>query len=304
MSAMLDVSSPTVLRSETIDASPPGGAPRDKARFSGSSILLGISLVLVWTLVYLTVLSGFEQAHSQHALYERFRTELAASTAPTAAPIPTGDPLALLSVPDADVEDLVVVEGSRPAQLQTGPGHVLNTVLPGQRGLASIAGRSLSFGAPFKRIGELERGDAITFTTAQGVFTYQVIGVRRDGDPIPEALLANDGDAVLTLLSSDRGALSAGNTLYVDAVLVGDPATAGTRAASDPDARLMESGVDVTTLALLALALQLFVAVLAGFSWAWHRWSPRATWIALGPCVLAAAWLVSSLGTRLLPGLV
>jgi sortase A len=304
MSAMLDVASATLLRAGTVDASPPGGVQRDRARFSGSSMLLCLSLVLVWTLVYLTVLSGFEQQHAQHGLYERFRTELAAATAPTAAPIPTGDPVALLSVPAAGMDDLVVVEGNRPTQLQDGPGHVLNTVLPGQQGLSSIAGRSLSFGAPFKRIGELQRGDAIIFTTAQGAFTYQVIGPRRDGDPVPGALLANDGTAVLTLVSSDRGSLSAGNTVYVDAVLIGDAATAGTRSAGDPDARLMESGVDVTTLALLALALQLLVAVLAAFSWAWHRWSPRATWIAVGPCVLAAAWLVSSLGTRLLPGLV
>lgn len=305
MSAMLGLPAPTVLRTGAIDASPPGGATRDRTglRFSGSTVLLGFSVVLVWTLVYLTVLSGFEQRHAQHGLYDRFRTELATMTAPTQAPIPTGAPVALLSVPDAGVEDLVVVEGTRPAQLQDGPGHLLNTVLPGQRGQSSVAGRSLSFGAPFKRIGELQRGDAITFTTAQGVFTYQVIGGRREGDPIPDAVLSGE-EAVLTLVSSDRGALSAGNTLYVDAVLVGDPAAPGVRSASDPDARLMESGVDVTTLALLALALQLLVAVLAAFSWAWHRWSPRATWIAVGPCVVAAAWLVSSLGTRLLPGLV
>ncbi|WP_148615623.1 class E sortase [Nocardioides rubriscoriae] len=303
MSAMLDLPAPTVLRTEAIDSSPPGGAVRDRARFSGSTILLGLSLAMVWTLVYLTVLSGFEQAHTQHGLYQQLRSELAEGTAPTAAPIPTGDPVALLSVPEAGIDDLVVVEGSRPAQLQDGPGHVLSTVLPGQVGLTSIAGKSLSFGAPFKRIGELGRGDSITVTTQQGVFAYQVIGPRRDGDPVPAALLAGD-QGVLTLLSADRGAISAGSTLYVDAVLVGDPAVAGTRAASDPDARLMESGTDVTTLALLVLALQLFVGALAAFSWAWHRWSPTATWIAVGPCVLGAAWLVSTVGTRLLPGLV
>lgn len=117
------------------------------------------------------------------------------------------------------------------------------------------------------------------------------------------AELANS-PAVLRLVSADRGALSADRTVFVDAVLTGDPASAGAVAAVDKDARPMRVGADVTTLALLALALQLFLGALAALSWAWARWSRTGAWIALAPCLVASAWLVSSLGSRLLPGLV
>ena len=46
------------------------------------------------------------------------------------------------------------------------------------------------------------------------------------------------------------------------------------------------------------------VLALVGFAWARARWSPAGAWIAGAPCVLAALWLASSIGSRLLPGLV
>ena len=57
------------------------------------------------------------------------------------------------------------------------------------------------------------------------------------------------------------------------------------------------------TLAELALALLLLTATLAGFVAAWSRWSRRAAWIAGAPAVVAALWLTSSIGARLLPAL-
>ena len=189
MSALLDVGPATHLRSVAVDASPPpGGRDQEKLRLGVSQVLLAFSFLLTWALLYLFVLSGLEQGHTQSALYDQLRSELAEGTAPTAAPIPLGSPVALLSMPDIGVNDLVVVEGSRSTQLQDGPGHVLGSVLPGQQGVSVIAGRSLSFGAPFERIGELAAGDKITVTTGQGVFVYDVLGPRTKGDPVPPAL--------------------------------------------------------------------------------------------------------------------
>lgn len=302
MSAALDLTPLTELRREEVDASPPPGARRDRMSAGASTVLVALSLLLVWALLYLFVLSGLEQGRAQSALYQDLRTQLAEGTAPTEAPIDPGAPVALLSIPDAGVEDAVVVEGTRPEQLQDGPGHQLGSVLPGQQSVSVIAGRSLSFGAPFRDIASLDPGDAVTVTTGQGTFTYRVIGVRRPGDPVPPTLEAGDGR--LTLRTTLRSGLSASDVVFVDADLTDGAVPARTKAAPDPDTGQVESRGGTTTLALLALALQVFVLSLVGFAWAWSRWSRTGAWIAAGPCVVGALWLCSSLGSRLLPGLV
>ena len=308
MSALLAPEQPaTVLRSVPVDASPPpGGVDQDQLRLGVSHVLLGMSFLLTWAFLYMFVLSGLEQAQAQQSLYEEFRTQVAEGTAPRGAPIAPGSPVALLSVPGAGVEDVVVVEGSRTAQLQDGPGHVLGSVLPGQQGVSVVADlrerRAEAEGPP----GDLAVGEPVEVTTAQGEFTYRVTAVRTDGDPAPGAL--GEGKGRLTLVSALResglSGLQASHTLYVDAEL--DTAVVGGPTATRDTApsTLMDIRPDTTTLAFLALTLQLLVAALAGFAWAWARWSRRAAWIAAAPVVLATLWLVSSIGSRLLPGLV
>jgi sortase A len=306
MSALLEERARTVLHAGPVDSSPPAGIDQEKVRVGMSQVLLSLSLLLTWVLVYLFFLSGFEQGHAQTALYGRLRTELAEGTAPSAAPIAPGSPVALLSVPEIGLDDQVVVEGSRPSQLQDGPGHVLGSVLPGQQGVSVLAGRSLSFGAPFARITDLHAGSHLTVTTGQGKFVYDVLGVRAKGDPVPAAVAA--GASRLTLVTAARGSgtrgIQASRTVYVDAVLAQGAVPAGAVAPVDNGSRLMSTTTDTTTLALLALSLQLLVLALVGLAWAWTRWSRAAAWIAGAPCVLATLWLVSSIGSRLLPGLV
>jgi sortase A len=308
MSAVLAKEAPeTVLRSVPVDASPPpGGVDQDRLRLGVSQVLLGTSFILVWALLYMFVLSGFEQSHAQSRLYKELRSQLAEGTAPVGAPIAPGSPVALLSIPNVGVEDLVVVEGSRPAQLQDGPGHRLGSVLPGQQGTSVIEGRSLSFGGPFKDIARLQVGESILVTTAQGEFAYTVIGLRKDGDPSPAPVAAGKGRLTLrtALRESGLGGIQASELLFVDADLdkavVGGPKSTMDVQAPEP----MRATLDATTLALLALSLQLLVAALVGFTWAWARWSRPAAWIAGAPVVLATLWLASSIGSRLLPGLV
>jgi sortase A len=307
MTTLLPPGGPTILHQGAVDASPPPGAgEKEPVRIGSSQILLAVSVLIGWFLLYLFVFSGLEQGHAQSALYQELRAELAEGTAPTGAPIDAGSPVALLSIPDAGVDDVVVVEGSRPVQLQDGPGHVLGSVLPGQQGVSVVAGRSLSFGAPFAHVADLSYGAPIVVTTGQGVFAYEVVSVRTKGDPVPAAPAADQSR--LTLITSARGAgvggLQAAQTLYVDATLTDGAVAPGAVATRDTGAELMSAGVDTATLAMLALSLQVLVLALVGFVWAWLSWSRSAAWIAAGPCVLAALWLVSSLGTRLLPALV
>ena len=305
MSALWDEKPQRVLHSGPVDASPPPGRDQEKVRVGVSQTLLVLSFLITWVLVYLFFLSGLEQGRAQSALYERLRTQLAEGTAPTTAPIAAGSPVALLAAPGIGLDDVVVVEGNGSAELQDGPGHLLGSVLPGQQGVSVIAGRALTFGAPFARISELRPGADVTVTTGQGRFVYEVIGVRRGGDPVPPAPATGAGR--LTLVSAQPGdgvtRMQAVETVFVDADLA-EAVPAGAVAVVDPEPHFMDVGVDAMTLALLALALQLLVVALVGFAWAWTRWSRAGAWIAGAPCVLATLWLVSSIGSRLLPGLV
>ena len=56
-------------------------------------------------------------------------------------------------------------------------------------------------------------------------------------------------------------------------------------------------------LAELVLALQLFGVVLAGIAWARARWSPQLAHVIGIPLAIASLWLLSEVGSRLLPNL-
>ena len=81
--------------------------------------------------------------------------------------------MARIRIPDIGV-DKIVVEGVQVSDLKRGPGHYPDTPLPGQPGNAAIAGHRTTYGAPFNRLDELEPGDEILVTTAQGAFRYEV----------------------------------------------------------------------------------------------------------------------------------
>ena len=67
-----------------------------------------------------------------------------------------------------------VVEGTETADLRSGPGHYGDTPLPGERGTVAIAGHRTTFGAPFRTIDKLDRGDPIRIEMPYGRFTYRV----------------------------------------------------------------------------------------------------------------------------------
>jgi sortase A len=84
-----------------------------------------------------------------------------------------GDPLGRLRVPALGLST-VVVEGTGGAELRSGPGHYPDTPLPGRRGTVAIAGHRTTYGAPFRRVDDLRRGDRIELAMPYGRFTYRV----------------------------------------------------------------------------------------------------------------------------------
>ncbi|HSV94148.1 MAG TPA: class E sortase [Desulfobacterales bacterium] len=74
--------------------------------------------------------------------------------------------------------DVVVVLGSGTEELTKGPGWIKYTDLPGQTGNVGIAGHRTTYGAPFRRLDELARGDRIHLYSPFREYTYEVVEVR------------------------------------------------------------------------------------------------------------------------------
>lgn len=86
-----------------------------------------------------------------------------------------GRPLGRLVIPKLGI-DPVFVHGTRwGPELSRGPGHYERTSLPGLGKTTGIAGHRTTFGAPFRHIDRLKRGDDIVVELPYGTFTYRVV---------------------------------------------------------------------------------------------------------------------------------
>jgi len=213
-----------------------------------------------------------------------------------------GTPLALISIPSLDVER-VVIEGSGQTQLTDGPGHYRGSALPGRVGNIVIAGRRATYGAPFQRIGELRRGDAINLSTGIGVFKYAVAETFVVS-PGERDVLGEDGTNRLTLITANSS-YSARGRLVVVARLAGseDAAPPVLQPAVVGEIPISELGLDRDTTAWAPVII--FSQALVLLWWLRRRlarsWSPASTWIVVVPISLAVGLLLMESLSRLLP---
>jgi sortase A len=115
-----------------------------------------------------------------------------------------GDAIARISIPAIGVSDYVV-EGTDTASLRKGPGHYPETPLPGDPGTAAIAGHRTTYGAPFRDIDQLERGDRIVLDMSDGRFVYRITRTK----------IVDDSDlSVLDAVGYKQLILSACHPLY------------------------------------------------------------------------------------------
>ena len=91
--------------------------------------------------------------------------------------IPLGDGFALIYVPDFGTDYVyTVVEGTGMPELNEGPGHYVDSVLPGQVGNFALAGHRVGKGSPFLNLDKLKAGSAIVIRTKTYWYTYRVLG--------------------------------------------------------------------------------------------------------------------------------
>jgi sortase A len=115
-----------------------------------------------------------------------------------------GEPLGRIRMPSIGVST-VVVAGTDTASLRLGPGHYPGTPLPGARGTVAIAGHRTTYGAPFRRLDRLGRGDRVELRMPYGTFVYRVEQRR---------IVAPTAVWVTRRASYDRLILSACHPLY------------------------------------------------------------------------------------------
>jgi sortase A len=70
--------------------------------------------------------------------------------------------------------DVIVVQGTDTGDLRKGPGHYPSTAFPGEGSTVAIAGHRTTYGAPFRDVDDLERGDRIVMRMPYGRLTYRV----------------------------------------------------------------------------------------------------------------------------------
>jgi sortase A len=115
-----------------------------------------------------------------------------------------GDPMGRIVMPSIGVDE-VFVEGTGAGDLRTGPGHYPETPFPGERGTVAIAGHRTTYGAPFRDVDKLDRGDAIELRMPYGRFLYRVERTR---------IVEPTETSVIDRVDHDRLVLSACHPLY------------------------------------------------------------------------------------------
>ena len=111
----------------------------------------------------------------------------------------------LLEIPDINISQFVV-SGTDELSLKFGPGHYIETKLPGSGGNVGIAGHRTTYGAPFSRLDQVDIGDEIYLTVGLNKYHYIVDDI--------EVVDANTGDYVLFNRGDDRLTLTTCHPRY------------------------------------------------------------------------------------------
>lgn len=128
-----------------------------------------------------------------------------------------GDPIGRLRMP-ALGRSYVVVEGTDLTTLRKGPGHYPKTPLPGEGGTVGVAGHRTTYGAPFRTIDDLKRGDQLEMDMPYGRFFYRV---DRTQIVKPDAIWITDKQKnEMLVLSACHPLYSAARRIVIFATLV------------------------------------------------------------------------------------
>jgi len=164
---------------------------------SGALLITDAAVTLLWQEPISAVVAHREQTRLKEALIDPPARVI------RRMPLP-GDAIGRVEIPAIGVRDYVV-EGTDLENLRKGPGHYPDTPLPGDRGTVAIAGHRTTYGAPFRKIDKLDRGQEVAVDMPYGRYVYRV---ERTKIVEPTDL------SVLDRVPYDRLVLSACHPLY------------------------------------------------------------------------------------------
>jgi LPXTG-site transpeptidase (sortase) family protein len=278
------------------------------ARTIGTSFMI-LAITALGFVAWVGLFSQLHYDKAQLNAYDALRLELANGTAPngptvpnnSAQLLPMGAPVAVLSIPAIGLRT-VILQGTTSSVLEDGPGHLRDTVLPGQAGVSVILGRQTAYGGPFGGLASLVPGDPITVVTGQTVASYKVIDLRRAGDPLPPTLASGAGRMIL--VTADGAPLEPSGILYVDAGETSKPQPSPGVVLSEYLSPT-ENAMATETQAWLPIVLwgQLLLLIALALSWLWTAWGKWQTWVIAVPAVGFLVLSIADQATRLLPNL-
>jgi sortase A len=168
---------------------------------SGTLLIADAAATLLWEEPVSAVVAERQQGSLEKQLYDP--PEKVEKRVRRRQPLP-GDAIGKLEIPSIGVSEYVV-EGTDTGNLRKGPGHYPETPLPGEPGTVAVAGHRTTYGAPFRDLDKVKRGDEIIFDTPFGRFIYRV----------EEKRIVDDQDlSVLEPVGYKRLLLSACHPLY------------------------------------------------------------------------------------------
>ncbi|MGH2810022.1 MAG: class E sortase [Actinomycetota bacterium] len=165
-------------------------------------VFISVGVLVLLFLAYQLYGTNVITDRHQEALAAEFVPVPGNSAPPADPPKPKiGDGIALIKIPKIALEKVVVEGGGLDEidpQLKRGPGHITGTALPGRQGNSVISGHRTTYGAPFFRLDELNRGDLIEIQDKTAAYTYRVID-KKIVLPTDLSVIVPTADARLTL---------------------------------------------------------------------------------------------------------
>lgn len=168
----------------------------DVARLSGTGLIstgLGLLIFVLITITWGDPFTGLQESGAQDNLGRQYAGLQQGSSLASAGSVDprltraqardlrrstrAGHAVGRIVIPKIDVSKFVV-KGTRPVDLEKGPGIYRNTGFPGNGGPVAIAGHRTTHGAPFLNIDRLRPGDLIYLEMPYARITYQVTRTR------------------------------------------------------------------------------------------------------------------------------
>lgn len=269
--------------------------------------LIGTGVLILLFVAYQLWGTGLFEARSQDRLRKAAPPapqcgEGTSVTNPTPPPTPEGDAIAVMKICKIGVEK-AIVSGVGDDDLKKAPGHYPDTPLPGQPGNSAIAGHRTTYGAPFFRVDELELGDPILISTAQGRFRYEV-SEKTVVTPRQVEVLDPTPDNRLTLTTCEPR-FSNAKRLIIVAKLIGEtvaapPTQPKPRASANFAGEAGLSGERTTIVPALGWGLLAAAVALAGWL-VGRRWKKWPAYLIATPFFLVVLFVFFENFSRLLP---